>query len=214
MKTLERQFFRHMIRQIDYRESTRFILVTIKPIRFIMSDFCNKKNCDYKQLLYYLDKWSRYGMYDYGVALDLGWFGDVNKYPFRYREIIPARVKSKMIRFGLRDYYNNYSTDSKNTVKGNVIEMNLKGTETDKNNPKTFFKSEAEFYIFVLNHIDGPKRAKLLGITEELYLNSEKANEWKNEIFIRINPRYCKIDGAREVYEKLCQIHDHMVTID
>lgn len=82
------------------------------------------------------------------------------------------------------------------------------------NNPKSYFKSEAEFYIFVLNYIDGPKRAELLGINEELYLNTEKAYQWKNEIFIRINPRYCKIKGAKEAYEKLCQIYEHMIAID
>ena len=28
----------------------------------------------YKQLMYYVEKWSNRGFYDYGVTLDLGWF--------------------------------------------------------------------------------------------------------------------------------------------
>lgn len=41
----------------------------------------------HKRCWYYLRKWSDLGFYDYGVALDFGWFYP-DKLPERYREII------------------------------------------------------------------------------------------------------------------------------
>lgn len=89
-----------------------------------------------------------------------------------------------------------------------------KRIEPDSGIPKTFFRSEAEFYIFVLNYISGKERCKLLDIREELYHNKEKADEWKNRIFTRINPRYCKIIGAKEACEKLIWFYKHMTDED
>ena len=40
-----------------------------------------------KRMWYYLKKWAKLGFYEYGVALDLGWF-EYKKMPDRYRSII------------------------------------------------------------------------------------------------------------------------------
>ena len=37
---------------------------------------------------YLLKKWARFGFYDYGVSLDLGWFNSIGTMPERYRNII------------------------------------------------------------------------------------------------------------------------------
>lgn len=108
MKTLERQFFRYLMRQIDYRGSNKDILLFIKPIDKIIIDFCNKKNCNKKQLLYYLNKWCSYGMYNYMyqytvINSKLGWFNNLNCMPDRYLDIIPNRVISKLKRSNLWD---------------------------------------------------------------------------------------------------------------
>lgn len=97
MKTLERQFFRYVMRQINYDELEYNIdfCKFRKPMRNIANDFMEKKNCSYKQLVYYMDKWSRYGFYDYGISLDLGHI-EYNKIPDRYKSIIPERVISKI----------------------------------------------------------------------------------------------------------------------
>ena len=76
--------------------------------------------------------------------------------------------------------------------------------------PSTFFRSEAAFYIFALNHTSGKERCKLLGIKEDLYHSKEKADKWKHRIFTRINPYYCKISGAKEACEKLIWFYKHM----
>ena len=94
MKTLERQFFRYCMKQTDYYLSNRDQIITRMSIRDIANDFCIKKKCSYKQLMYYINKWVSYGMYDYGVSLDLGWFNSVQRFPFHYFEIIPARTNT------------------------------------------------------------------------------------------------------------------------
>lgn len=97
MKTLERQFFRYLMRQINYDELEYNIdfCKFRKPIRNIANNFIEKKDCSYKQLVYYMNKWSRYGFYVYGTILDLG-FIEYNKIPDRYKSIIPERVISKI----------------------------------------------------------------------------------------------------------------------
>lgn len=42
-------------------------------------DIANGLSIPYKQILYYLGKWSKRGWYDYGVSLDLGWLTEEGK---------------------------------------------------------------------------------------------------------------------------------------
>ena len=113
IKPIERKFFRYLIRQINYKElDPKSNIVSLsQPVREYVNKFATKYNVPYKQLLYYLEKWSNRGIYDYGVSLDLGWFENIYELvgictpEYRsdrdrikvYRDMIPQRVRSKVI---------------------------------------------------------------------------------------------------------------------
>ena len=100
IKPEERKFFRYLIRQIDYNDDSNVsnMLTCNGTIRDHANRFSEKYNIPYKQLMYYLEKWTNIGLYDYGVSLDLGWFCYINSLilgtKFKtYSDIIPSRVK-------------------------------------------------------------------------------------------------------------------------
>lgn len=110
IKPIERKFFRYLIRQIDYEKTTqldRDMAIIRDSVRYHANKFSNKYNAPYKQLMYYLDKWSDKGIYNYGVTLDLGWFENISKMMgivtsanqsetdriSIYRDMVPQRVK-------------------------------------------------------------------------------------------------------------------------
>ena len=55
---------------------------TVREIANIFTRF----GFSYKQLMYYVKKWSDRGFYDYGTSLDLGWF-EFDKLKGEYKEI-------------------------------------------------------------------------------------------------------------------------------
>lgn len=71
IKPEERKFFRYLIRQINYSDDIS-IRTKNGTVRYHTNRFSEKYNIPYKQLMYYLEKWSYIGFYDYGVSLDLG----------------------------------------------------------------------------------------------------------------------------------------------
>lgn len=98
IKPEERKFFKYLIRQIDYNNDSISMTTCNGTIRDHANRFSEKYNIPYKQLMYYLEKWSNIGLYDYGVSLDLGWFCNINSLilgtKFKtYSDIIPNRVK-------------------------------------------------------------------------------------------------------------------------
>lgn len=82
MKPLERIFFmactneQRRVYRLEQREFS---------IRMIANIFA-RLGFSYKQLMYYVKKWTDRGFYDYGVTLDLGWF-DFDKLNGEYKEI-------------------------------------------------------------------------------------------------------------------------------
>ena len=123
IKPIERKFFRYLIRQINYEElhPSHNMAFVNQDIRYHANRFGDKYNVPYRQLMYYLEKWSNRGIYDYGVSLDLGWFENIYELvgictpEYRsdrdrikvYRDMIPQRVRSKVIseytkRMGIR----------------------------------------------------------------------------------------------------------------
>ena len=74
----------------------------------------------------------------------------------------------------------------------------------------TYFASEEHKLIFALVFTDTDLRAQLLGITEELYTDKQKAKEWRNSVAKKIHPDYCKIDGAAEATKKLNDFYKSM----
>ena len=77
-------------------------------------------------------------------------------------------------------------------------------------NSDLYFRSDAHYYIFILNETDAHVRCKLLGITDDLYYNKRKAKKWMNKIFKMINPDVCNIEGAEEAVMKLNELYDSM----
>ena len=56
--------------------------ISIRDIICLVHEFIHYKRC-----YYLLDKWARLDFYDYGVALDLGWF-EPDALPERYRVLL------------------------------------------------------------------------------------------------------------------------------
>ena len=77
-----------------------------------------------------------------------------------------------------------------------------------------YFVSEEHKYVFALLFTDNKVRMKLLGITEELYLNKDKAKLWYRNIIKKIHSDSCKITGCEEAVTKLNELYKGMGDID
>lgn len=100
MHSLERQFFRYVIRQIDYTEGkvevagkrkNNISVVLTKNESELVEQFCHNHNIEdgdvrKRQLKYYLKKW--FWIYEYEVVIDI--------IPLRYLDLIPERVIDKL----------------------------------------------------------------------------------------------------------------------
>lgn len=86
--------------------------------------------------------------------------------------------------------------------------------EEEKFTIDEYFRSEKDKLIFALIYTDKSLRESLLGISEELYLDKEKAKEWRNSISKKIHPDICKIPGADNAIKKLNELYDHMTEKD
>lgn len=73
-----------------------------------------------------------------------------------------------------------------------------------------FFKSEEHKIIFAVLFSDTILREKLLGISEELYLDNKKAKEWRNALVKKIHPDFCKIEGADEAMKRINELYTRM----
>jgi len=70
MKPLERIFFMACVNE-------QIRVYDLSKREFSVRDIVNiftRLGFSYKQLMYYVEKWSNRGFYEYGVSLDLGWF--------------------------------------------------------------------------------------------------------------------------------------------
>lgn len=82
MKPLERIFF---IACVNEQRRVSDLSQREFSVRIIGNIF-SRLGFSYKQLMYYVEKWSNRGFYDYGVTLDLGWF-DFEKLNGEYKAI-------------------------------------------------------------------------------------------------------------------------------
>lgn len=73
-----------------------------------------------------------------------------------------------------------------------------------------YFVSEEAFLIFVLLHIDGENRAKLLGIKEEMYESLIEAKKWRNKLVKLLHSDRCKHLSADEATSKVNEIFSRM----
>lgn len=60
-----------------------------------------------------------------------------------------------------------------------------------------YFKNEQSKYIFVLTHMEGEGRNKMLCLTDELYENKDEAKKWHRKVVKLIHP-----DVNRELQEQ------------
>ena len=80
MKPLERIFFLACVNEQICMKSCNGTEFSIRAIANIFS----RLGFSYKQLCYYLEKWSEKGFYNYGVSLDLGWL-EIDKLTGEYK---------------------------------------------------------------------------------------------------------------------------------
>ena len=74
-----------------------------------------------------------------------------------------------------------------------------------------YFKSKQHRYIFALVELDGTVRAKILGITKELYHDKNKAKIWRDTLVKQIHPDVCSVDGAEAAVAKVNELYSRMV---
>lgn len=70
MKPLEEIFFRACVNEQKRKLRSSDRELSVRTIGNIFE----RLGFSYKQLMYYVRKWSDRGFYDYGTTLDLGWF--------------------------------------------------------------------------------------------------------------------------------------------
>lgn len=73
-----------------------------------------------------------------------------------------------------------------------------------------YFVSKEAFLIFVLLHVDGEKRAELLGIKEEMYESLTKAKKWRNTLVKLLHSDRCKHLSADKATSKVNEIFSRM----
>nr|DAH31222.1 MAG TPA: hypothetical protein [Bacteriophage sp.] len=82
MKSLEEIFFRACVNEQKRKLHSSDRELSIRTIGNIFE----RLGFSYKQLMYYVSKWSDKGFYNYGVTLDLGWF-EFDKLTGEYKQI-------------------------------------------------------------------------------------------------------------------------------
>lgn len=95
------------------------------------------------------------------------------------------------------------------TLKLQLETIDNKQPSVEKVNDLFFVSDEAKL-IFVLLYVENEERAKLLGITEEMYESIELARSWKSKIIKDIHPDRCKHPQANEAMSKVNSIYTRM----
>lgn len=83
MKSLEEIFFKACVHEsLRVNHDAAHIEMSVRNIVNVFSRF----GFPCKRLWRYLEKWVRFGFYEYGVTLDLGWF-EIDKLPPQYMKL-------------------------------------------------------------------------------------------------------------------------------
>lgn len=86
--------------------------------------------------------------------------------------------------------------------------------EQEKLDLSIYFASEVHKFVFALCYLDKAIRMELLGITEEMYEDKEKAKEWYRRIAKIIHPDTCKLHDSEKAIAKLNELYAGMVKED
>lgn len=111
LKITERQFFKYVIKQIDW-ENVNSVSASLKAnIEIYIDIFAQKKNVSEKQLWYYVNKWSKFtNMTKYDTdeknneTTDLSFL--LLEIPDNYKAYISSRVIWRIIKVMSKDIYN------------------------------------------------------------------------------------------------------------
>lgn len=74
-----------------------------------------------------------------------------------------------------------------------------------------FFKSEESKYLFCLTKVDGKKRNQVIGLTDELYDDKDKAKNWYWRIVKIIRPNVNNNDKTKSAFNELKKLYDHII---
>lgn len=74
-----------------------------------------------------------------------------------------------------------------------------------------YFISKQHRYVFALVELDGEIRAKIIGITKELYHDKDKAKIWRDTLVKQIHPDICSVDGAENAMAKVNELYARMI---
>ncbi|EOA9037951.1 hypothetical protein ACIMS2_005419 [Vibrio harveyi] len=88
--------------------------------------------------------------------------------------------------------------------------QDIDSNEVSEFSYEDYFKSKEAFLIFVLLNVDGEKRAKLLGIEEEMYEFKDKAKEWRNNLVKVLHSDRCKHLNADDATAKVNALYSGM----
>lgn len=75
-----------------------------------------------------------------------------------------------------------------------------------------YFKSEKDKIVFLLLEVDGERRNKLLGITDDMYEDKKLATKWYRRLSLIVHPD--KMDNNSEAFIELKEIFQVMTDCD
>lgn len=76
-----------------------------------------------------------------------------------------------------------------------------------------FFKSEESKYLFCLTEVDGAKRNKVIGLTDELYEDQEQAKKWYRKVVKIIRPDIKTDERTKKAFNELQKLNTTIVNI-
>lgn len=70
-----------------------------------------------------------------------------------------------------------------------------------------FFKSEESKYLFCLTEVDGKRRNEVIGLTDDLYDDKDKAKKWYKNIVKIIRPDIRSNDKTKNAFNELSKLY-------
>lgn len=74
-----------------------------------------------------------------------------------------------------------------------------------------FFKNQESKYLFCLTEVDGKKRNEVIGLTDELYDNKNKAKKWYRNIAKIIRPDIKNDDRTKKAFNELNKLYKNIM---
>ncbi len=74
-----------------------------------------------------------------------------------------------------------------------------------------FFKSEESKYLFCLTKVDGKRRNEVIGLTDDLYDDRDKAKKWFRNIVTIIRPDTKDDNKTKNAFNELKKLYDTII---